>query len=216
MRLGGGRGCGANDAARSEATSWTLIAFVLTNIILVHIILTRPRFACRTDPNAATTPSNPPRTQSQDEREFADLQHKQETLMKSKLSETLPAIITAAMAYNRRDITRTLKNVCKKLFNDCDVVKPDRILRARTLLILGHIFLDSGRAAVKVGDGDVVKRAEVAVMSTMAKGQGQEVDINQMEELIKEGGVEWGCGEGRGRGGEGVRLGGEGGVWGLS
>ncbi|GMH96013.1 hypothetical protein TrST_g11833 [Triparma strigata] len=141
---------------------------------------------------------NPSRTQSQDEREFADMQQKQETLMKDALSETLPAIITAAMAYNRRDITRTLKSVCKKLFNDCDVPKTVRILRARAILVLGLVFLEEGRIAVRQEGGDMVKRAEVAVMSTMAKGQGQEVDMKQMEELIKEKGT--------------VGLGGEGGA----
>ena len=35
--------------------------------------------------------------------------------MKGAISETLPLIISAAMAYNKRDVARTLKGVCKKV-----------------------------------------------------------------------------------------------------
>jgi len=126
------------------------------------------------------------------EEESARLQAQQEEMVKGAISETLPLIISAAMAYNKRDVARTLKGVCKKLFNDADVDKPSRIQRARAVKILGDTFLSAGRAAAQ-GSGaeaDMVKRAEVAVMATVGKGQGQEVDLGQMEELIREGGVE--------------------------
>ena len=43
-----------------------------------------------------------------------------------------------------------------------------------------------GKASINsVGNEDIKARAEVAVMTTMAKAQGQEVDDNDAEELIK-------------------------------
>ena len=45
----------------------------------------------------------------------ARLQAQQEEMVKGAISETLPLIISAAMAYNKRDVARTLKGVCKKV-----------------------------------------------------------------------------------------------------
>ena len=54
--------------------------------------------------------------------------------------------------------------------------------------ILGDTFLSAGRAAAQSSgaEADMVKRAEVAVMATVGKGQGQEVDLGQMEEVRRD------------------------------
>lgn len=118
----------------------------------------------------------------------AENQAKMMEKFQEKMVDSLPLWIEAAMAYNKRDITKTLKLVAKHLFNDCDVRKPERLNRAKAVQILGDVFDSFGRmnVGVKKGSKDMMARANVALHSTMAKSQGQDVDVNQMEELIKE------------------------------
>jgi len=129
------------------------------------------------------------KAQGQDEKEKEELNAKMMEKFQEKMVDSLPLWIEAAMAYNKRDITKTLKLVAKHLFSDCDVRKPERIERAKAVQILGEVFDSVGRTnkgGEKKDSKDMMARANVALHSTMAKSQGQEVDINQMEELIRE------------------------------
>jgi hypothetical protein len=108
-----------------------------------------------------------------------------------KLEETIPAILELAWAVNIRDISRTLKNSCKKLFTDAEVPMATRIKRAEAIRIIGDEFYTIGKA--RGGDedsvtntADIKARAEVAVMATMAKAQGQEVSDDDTEQMIKQ------------------------------
>lgn len=145
----------------------------------------------------------------QNEKENAEKSAKMMEKFQEKMVDSLPLWIEAAMAYNKRDITKTLKMVAKHLFNDCDVRKPERLERAKAVQILGDVFESTGRkasngAAAKKDSKDMMARANVALHSTMAKSQGQEVDVNQMEELIQEQRKEGEGGTGTGeKGGEG-------------
>lgn len=115
----------------------------------------------------------------------------QAALAAAKLEESLPAILDLAWAINVRDISRTLKKVCKKLFTDAGVDMEERYKRAEAVRILGREFYSVGKAA---GGGspqttditDVKARAEVAVMTTMAKAQGQEVSEEDTEDMIRQ------------------------------
>ncbi len=112
-------------------------------------------------------------------------------LAAEKLEQSLPVILDLAWAMNSRDITKTLKASCKKLFSDADVDKKIRIKRAEALRIIGGAFRFRARALgsklnSKVNNEDIKVRAEVAVMATMAKAQGQEVGGDDAEEMIKE------------------------------
>jgi len=66
----------------------------------------------------------------------------------------------------------------------------DREKRAQAILILGRAFCKVGVTSesntTKVDVADIKARAEIAVMTTMAKAQGQEVNTEDTEELIKE------------------------------
>jgi len=98
----------------------------------------------------------------------------QAMLAAQKLEETLPALLELAWAVNVRDISRTLKKVCKKLFNDAAVSIEMRHKRAEALRILGQEFYAVGRvlggnAPDNNTSSDIKARAEVAVMTTMAK-----------------------------------------------
>ena len=113
----------------------------------------------------------------------------QAALAQEKLEESLPAILDLAWAVNCRDISRTLKHVCKKLFNDAKLDIEGRHKRAKAIKILGSVFYNVGQQhggdSPNLEDIDHMKaRAEVAVMTTMAKAQGQEVDENETEEMI--------------------------------
>ncbi|KAL3821703.1 hypothetical protein ACHAXA_003261 [Cyclostephanos tholiformis] len=108
-----------------------------------------------------------------------------------KLEETIPALLELAWAINIRDISRTLKNACKKLFTDAEVPMATRIRRAEAIHVIGHEFYSIGKARggekYSVKDtADIKARAEVAVMATMAKAQGQEVSDDDTEEMIKQ------------------------------
>ena len=114
----------------------------------------------------------------------------QAALALAKLEESLPAILELAWAVNCRDITRTLKVVCKKLFNDASLDIEGRHKRASAVKILGSVFYNVGQSHggdnPNLEDVEHMKaRAEVAVMTTMAKAQGQEVDENDTEEMIQ-------------------------------
>ena len=120
------------------------------------------------------------------------LDEEQAKLAQQKMEETIPALLELAWAINIRDITKTLRNACKKLFTDADVPMPTRIQRAEAVRVIGNEFCGIGKARggeqydVKKDMDDVKARAEVAVMTTMAKAQGQEVDTNDTEDLIKQ------------------------------
>jgi hypothetical protein len=108
----------------------------------------------------------------------------------AKLEESLPIILELAWAINGKDIQRTLKHACKKLLSDAAVSVEDRYKRGEALIILGRSFSKIGKESTsnttKVDIGDVKARAEVAVMTTMAKAQGQEVSTDDTEELIRQ------------------------------
>lgn len=114
----------------------------------------------------------------------------QAALAQEKLEESLPAILELAWAVNCRDISRTLKVVCKKLFNDAALDIEGRHKRSKAVKILGSVFYNVGQGHggdnPNLQDVEHMKaRAEVAVMTTMAKAQGQEVDENDTEEMIQ-------------------------------
>lgn len=79
----------------------------------------------------------------------------------------------------------------KKLFTDAEVPITTRIQRAEAIRLIGNEFYSIGK--VRGGEkysvkdaADIKARAEVAVMTTMAKAQGQEVSEDDTEELIKQ------------------------------
>jgi len=108
------------------------------------------------------------------------------------LEDSLPAILELAWAINVRDITRTLKKACRKLFTDAGVEMEHRQMRAEAVKIIGKTFYDlgqenQGKDMESGNDKESIKaRAEIAVMTTMAKAQGQEVTEEDTEELIKQ------------------------------
>lgn len=121
-----------------------------------------------------------------------ELEKEQAVLAAQKLEDSLPAFLELAWAINGRDISRTLKNACKKLFADAGVDMDERLKRAQYIKLLGEEFLAIGKLVGKnkteEGPGtkeDIKARAEVAVMTTMAKAQGQEVNDDDMEQLIQ-------------------------------
>jgi len=113
----------------------------------------------------------------------------QAMLAAAKIEDSLPTILELAWAINNRDISRTLKRACKKLFSDAGVDMEKRLGRAQAIRVVGHEFKlmsKEGKDGAETQDKDAIKaRAEVAVMTTMAKAQGQEVSEQDTEELIK-------------------------------
>lgn len=111
-----------------------------------------------------------------------------------KLEDTLPSILELAWAINVRDITKTLKDVCHKLFNDTSVDFDTRIKRAEAVKILGREFLAIGNACESIrfitqnGDNteEIKLRAEIAAMTTLAKAQGQEISEEDAEYMIRQ------------------------------
>jgi len=121
-----------------------------------------------------------------------ELEREQAMFAAQKLEDSLPAFLELAWAINGRDVGRTLKNACRKLFADAGVDMDQRLKRAKLLKILGEEFLAVGKLVGKAkkeeGPGtkeDIKARAEVAVMTTMAKAQGQEVNDEDTEQMIK-------------------------------
>ena len=123
--------------------------------------------------------------------EGSALDEEQAKLAAQKLEETIPALLELAWAINIRDISRTLKNACKKLLTDAEVPMATRIQRAEAIRLIGEEFHSIGKSRggekYSVKDAaDIKARAEVAVMTTMAKAQGQEMSENDTEEMIKQ------------------------------
>lgn len=122
-----------------------------------------------------------------------ELEREQAMLAAKKLEDSLPAFLELAWAINNRDVSRTLKNACKKLFADAGVDMDQRLKRAEAVKVLGEEFHSVGKliSKSKNGEGEITKedikaRAEVAVMTTMAKAQGQEVNDDDTENMIKQ------------------------------
>ncbi len=127
----------------------------------------------------------------EDGKSTEELEKEQAILAAQKLEDSLPAFLELAWAINGRDVSRTLKNACKKLFADAGVDMDERLKRAQFLKIVGEEFLAVGKLVGKNEEGpgtkeDIKARAEVAVMTTMAKAQGQEVNDEDMEQLIQQ------------------------------
>lgn len=126
------------------------------------------------------------------EKSKQEIEAEQAALAAQKLEESLPTILELAWAINDRDIKKTLKNACTKVFADAGATIEQRIKRAQALKVVGHEFLTIGRlvGAAKneneINTESIKARAEVAVMTTMAKAQGQEVSEEDTEELIRQ------------------------------
>jgi len=110
-----------------------------------------------------------------------------------KIEASLPAFLEFAFAINIRDITRTLKHVCVKVFHDDAENTPleVRLKRAEAVRLLGREFHTIGTLAKKtnfsnVNAQELRTRAEVAAMTTMAKAQGQEISDKDAEEMIRQ------------------------------
>mmetsp|Transcript_34487 Transcript_34487/g.53935 ORF Transcript_34487/g.53935 Transcript_34487/m.53935 type:complete len:726 (+) Transcript_34487:97-2274(+) len=110
-----------------------------------------------------------------------------------KLEDTLPAILELAWAINVRDITRTLKSVCHRLFHDSGVDRETRWRRAEAIRILGREFYAFGKASTEIRDAqadndksEIKLRAEIAAMTTLAKAQGQEINEEDAEFMIRQ------------------------------
>lgn len=108
-----------------------------------------------------------------------------------RIEASLPAFLELAWAINCRDISRTLKQVCQKLFLDASVPLERRLRRAEGVKILGNEFAAIGNATVMtkskgIDAKEIKTRAEIAAMATLAKAQGQELSENDAEELIKQ------------------------------
>jgi hypothetical protein len=92
-----------------------------------------------------------------------------------------------SQSQNKRDIQETIKVACKKLFSDASVPIEGRVERAQAVKILGREFQRvASKAASKFDAEDIKARMSVAAMTTMAKAQGQEVSVDDQEELIKQ------------------------------
>lgn len=118
-----------------------------------------------------------------------ELTPEQQAELTEKMEESLPAILELAWAINVRDISKTLKEVCYKIFTDASVSQEERLKRAEGILILGREFYEAGKGGGGVKDinsEDIKARATVAAMTTMAKAQGQEVTEADQEEMIKQ------------------------------
>jgi len=135
--------------------------------------------------SGATTPGAPGATP------FDNAQAK-ETM--KKLEDTLPTILELAWAINVRDITKTLKEVCHKLFNDASVDIEVRLKRAEAVKLLGREFHAIGTVSETMKDvtqnGDyneeIKLRAEIAAMTTLAKAQGQDISEEDAEYMIRQ------------------------------
>jgi X-domain of DnaJ-containing len=111
-----------------------------------------------------------------------------------KIEQSLPAFLELVWAVNTQDISRTLREVCRKVFHDGAEMLPldVRLRRAEGVRILGREFYNMGKIAAKTsGSGsvdaqEIRRRAEVAAMTTLAKAQGQEVTKADAEEMIRQ------------------------------
>jgi len=108
-----------------------------------------------------------------------------------KLEENLPTILELAWAINTRDVKNTLKNSCNKIFSDANATMDQRLKRAHAIRLIGKEFLEIGKlvgaSKEEVNSAAAIKaRAEVAVMHTMARAQGQEINDEDAEEQIRQ------------------------------
>ena len=115
--------------------------------------------------------------------------------MVASMESSLPTFLELAWAVNKRDITKTLGAVCRKVFQDASVPKEDRIIRAKAVRKLGAQFQLVGRSFRKqegkqmdtIKDKDDIKaRFTVATMATMAKAQGQEISEQDAEDMLQQ------------------------------
>jgi hypothetical protein len=108
------------------------------------------------------------------------------------IEQSLPAFLELVWAINTQDITRTLREVCKKVFHDGAESLPleYRLRRAEGVRLLGREFYSLGKAASRttgnVDAQEIRRRAEVAAMTTLAHAQGQEVSKADAEEMIRQ------------------------------
>ena len=66
---------------------------------------------------ASTSPDSIPSVDEEDSAKPGQMTDEEKaTMAADKLSESMPVILNLAWAINTRDITKTLKQVCKKLF----------------------------------------------------------------------------------------------------
>lgn len=113
--------------------------------------------------------------------------------MQGSIDDSLPAFLEFAWAANKRDIQSTLKEVCRRLFDDASVPKDVRIRRAAAVRLLGHEFFDVGIKAARINktkskaDAEEIKaQLSVAAMATMAKAQGQELTDEDKQEMMRQ------------------------------
>jgi len=113
--------------------------------------------------------------------------------MEAAMDDSLPTFLEFALAINKRDIQTTLKDVCKKLFDDASVPKELRFLRAEAVKILGSEFREVGAAmdninnnkSAKMSANDIKAQLNVAAMTTMAKAQGQTITEEDQKDMMK-------------------------------
>ena len=119
-----------------------------------------------------------------------DEQHAAET-MEAHMNDSLPAFLEVAWAMNKRDIQKTLKASCQKLFDDASVPKSLRLQRAEAVRLLGHEFHKVGVAALRMNKSgfspdEIKAQLNVAAMTTMAKAQGQEMTEEDQKEMLRQ------------------------------
>ena len=124
-----------------------------------------------------------------------EMETEQAMLAVKKLEDQLPTILELAWTIkNTRDIRTTLKHACQKVFADASATLDQRLQRAQAVKVIGSEFMAIGKLVgatkkdedIAMSMEDIKARAEVAVMTTMAKAQGQEVSEDDTEELIRQ------------------------------
>lgn len=126
--------------------------------------------------------------------QVGEIKEEEAQQMAATIEGSLPTFLEFAFAMNKRDIQQTVRAACKKVFDDASVPKPDRIVRAKAVQILGLEFEKAGKMArlrkSKTDDPfsteDVKARMAVATMTTMAKAQGQDVTEEDQAEMIRQ------------------------------
>eukprot|EP00588_Corethron_pennatum_P019122 CAMPEP_0194308880 /NCGR_PEP_ID=MMETSP0171-20130528/5837_1 /TAXON_ID=218684 /ORGANISM="Corethron pennatum, Strain L29A3" /LENGTH=560 /DNA_ID=CAMNT_0039061743 /DNA_START=74 /DNA_END=1756 /DNA_ORIENTATION=- len=100
--------------------------------------------------------------------------------------ESIPTLLQLAWAFNVKDISKTLRSVCQKLFMDASIDADERVLRAHAVRMMGIAFLKEGELlgstieTYKNSSSFIMNRAEKAMMKSMAKGQDlsdEEIDL---------------------------------------
>lgn len=163
---------------------------ISTNMKIVGAGISAARAGRKAYREVETIQKGMQRNTSQNLEDDPEVSEAEAAMAAQTLEDTLPAILELAWAINVRDISRTLKHVCKKLFTDASVPMDVRYKRAEAVRILGREFYEIGKAVAgtseKQDTDDIRARAEIAVMTTMARAQGQEVSEQDTEELIKQ------------------------------